>query len=77
MDLGLAGKVFVVTGGSRGLGFAGAQALVAEGARIVLSARDAQGVRRAADQLGATGVAADLADAAPMEGRWRWCSRPA
>jgi 3-oxoacyl-[acyl-carrier protein] reductase len=64
MDLELAGKAFIVTGGSRGLGFASAQALVAEGAHVVLSARDEQGVRRAAEQLGATGVAADLADAA-------------
>ena len=64
MDLGLAGRTFLVTGGSRGLGLAGAQALVDEGAQVVLSARDEQGVRRAADQLGATGVAADLADPA-------------
>ena len=62
MDLGLAGRTFLVTGGSRGLGFAGAQALVAEGARVVLSARDEAGVRQAAHALGATGVAADLAD---------------
>src|SRR5664279_1764655 len=37
MDLGLQNKVFVVTGGTRGLGFATARALVAEGARVVLS----------------------------------------
>jgi 3-oxoacyl-[acyl-carrier protein] reductase len=38
MDLGLEGRVYLVTGGSRGLGFAAAQALVADGARVVLSA---------------------------------------
>jgi 3-oxoacyl-[acyl-carrier protein] reductase len=37
MDLGLDGKVYLVTGGSRGLGFAAAQALIAEGACVVLS----------------------------------------
>lgn len=62
MDLGLAGRAFLVTGGSRGLGLASAEALVAEGARVVLSARDPEAVRRAADRLGCLGVAADLAD---------------
>lgn len=67
MDLGLAGTVYVVTGGSRGLGLATARALVAEGASVVLSARDPESVRRAADELGAVGVAADLADPATPE----------
>ncbi len=38
VDLGLQDKVYLVTGGSRGLGFAAAAALVADGARVVLSA---------------------------------------
>jgi 3-oxoacyl-[acyl-carrier protein] reductase len=63
MDLGLADKVFVVTGGSRGLGRATAEALLAEGARVVISARSADTVASAADELGCVGVAADLADA--------------
>lgn len=62
MDLGLAGTAFLVTGGSRGLGLATAEVLVAEGAYVVLCARDATAVRAAADRLGAVGVAADLAD---------------
>ncbi len=64
MDLGLREKVFVVTGGSRGLGLATAAALVAEGARVVLSARHEAGLARAADGLGgrAAWVAADNAD---------------
>jgi 3-oxoacyl-[acyl-carrier protein] reductase len=65
MDLGLGEKVFVVTGGSRGLGLAAAAELVAEGARVVLSARDEAELRRAAAGLGtgrAAWVATDNAD---------------
>jgi len=40
MDLGLAGKVPIVTGGSRGVGRACAAALLREGARVMISARD-------------------------------------
>ena len=66
MDLGLGGRVFVVTGGSRGLGFAGAQALVGEGARVVLCSRDQGAVAAAAASLGdadvALGVSGNLED---------------
>ena len=66
MDLGLRDRVFVVTGGSRGLGYATARALVADGARVVISARHADGVASAARELGpehAVGVTADNRDA--------------
>lgn len=66
MDLGLAAKVYVVTGGSRGLGRATAEALVADGARVVISSRSADSVQAAVAELGgsqvAVGVPADLAD---------------
>jgi 3-oxoacyl-[acyl-carrier protein] reductase len=64
MDLGLDGRVYIITGGSRGLGYATAQALVADGARVVLSSRDPEKVAAAARSLGplAIGVAADLTD---------------
>lgn len=64
MDLGLQDRVFLVTGGSRGLGRASAQVLVDEGAKVVLSARNEDAVRRAAQELGCLGVVADLADPA-------------
>ena len=61
MDLGLDGRVFLVTGGSRGLGFAAAQALVADGARVVLSAPH-EGTASAAVAEPAAWVIADNAD---------------
>ena len=71
MDLGLAGRVYVVSGGSRGLGRATAEVLVAEGARVVLGARDEATVERAAQELGgrahAVGVTADLGQAAAAQ----------
>jgi 3-oxoacyl-[acyl-carrier protein] reductase len=65
MDLGLTDRVYLVTGGSKGLGFATAQALVAEGARVVVSSRSQQSVDAAVAQLGsnAVGLAVDNADA--------------
>lgn len=66
MDLGLRERVYIVTGGTRGLGRAAADALVAEGARVVVSSRDEGAVQAAVGELGgadrAVGVAADNAD---------------
>ncbi|MDH6227588.1 MULTISPECIES: SDR family oxidoreductase [Streptomyces] len=64
MDLGLKDRVYVVTGGSRGLGNATARALVADGAKVVVSGRDDASVAAAAEELGANavGVAADNGD---------------
>lgn len=64
MDLGLSGRSYIVSGGSTGLGFATASALVAEGADVVVVARRPDAVDRAVAELGdrAVGLAADLAD---------------
>jgi 3-oxoacyl-[acyl-carrier protein] reductase len=69
MDLGLADRVFVLTGASKGLGFATAQALVADGAKVVVSSRSQAAVDAAVAELGgnAAGVAADLTDAGTPE----------
>ena len=55
MDLGLDGRACAVTGGSRGIGLATARALCAEGARVVLVARDANALSAAAAELTAAG----------------------
>ena len=51
MDLELADKVAIVTGSSRGLGLATAAALVKEGCRVTICARDERRLNEAADQL--------------------------
>ena len=67
MDLGLGGRGYLLTGASRGLGFATARALVDDGARVLVSSRSAGSVDAAVTSLGgapaAHGLAADLADA--------------
>jgi len=52
MEIGLQGSRVLITGGSRGIGLAIAEALVAEGAAVGLVARDAEGLAAAADHLG-------------------------
>lgn len=53
MDLGLAGSVAIVTGGSKGLGLASARALLAEGARVVICGRTRATLDQAAQELAA------------------------
>ena len=55
MDLGLNGKVAVITGSSRGLGYASAQALLEEGCSVVICARNKAQLELAADQLRESG----------------------
>ncbi|MFD3946059.1 SDR family NAD(P)-dependent oxidoreductase [Streptomyces sp. NPDC058579] len=64
MDLGLKDRVYVVTGGTRGLGRASAEALLAEGAKVLVTGREEKTVAEAVAELGpdAAGLAADNAD---------------
>ena len=59
MDLGLAGRVALVTAGSRGIGRAIAEELLAEGARVAITSRDPAA---AAAELGVPGLAHDARD---------------
>jgi 3-oxoacyl-[acyl-carrier protein] reductase len=67
MDLGLGGRGYLLTGASRGLGFATARALVDDGARVLINSRSEDAVAQAAEELGgppnAFGSPADLGGA--------------
>jgi NAD(P)-dependent dehydrogenase (short-subunit alcohol dehydrogenase family) len=73
MDLGFAGSKAVVTGGSKGMGLAIAEALAAEGASVAVMARnraaldDAVETIRAAGAPEAFGISVEMADAASIE----------
>ena len=67
MDLQIAGKTALVTGASKGIGLAIAEGLVAEGARVVMAARDQSDLAAAAERLRggpgeAVAIASDVAD---------------
>jgi NAD(P)-dependent dehydrogenase (short-subunit alcohol dehydrogenase family) len=66
----LSGKVALVTGGARGIGFATAQELVAHGARVVIVDLHEDAVEQAAGRLGADalGLAADVTDRDALDG---------
>lgn len=62
MDLGLNGRTCVVTGGSRGIGYAVAEQLIAEGAKVTIVARTEARLRDAAQRLGCDYIVADLTE---------------
>src|SRR5437667_9257990 len=74
LDLGLNGKVAIITGGSDGLGRAAAERLAAEGARVAICARRKEKLDQAADEIRKAtngqvlAYAADVSRAADCEG---------
>lgn len=73
MDLGIAGKRALVLGASRGIGRGIADALAAEGARVIVASRDGEACTVAAEAIAADhgveahGVACDMADLAAVD----------
>jgi len=68
MDLGIGGKVALVTGASQGIGRAIAAELAREGARVAISSRSREKIDAAAAEIGATGFVLDSADLDAIDG---------
>jgi 3-oxoacyl-[acyl-carrier protein] reductase len=62
MDLGITGRVALVTGASKGIGRAIAAELAAEGARVAISSRSRERIAATAGEIGATGFVHDSSD---------------
>ncbi|MBK8065817.1 MAG: SDR family NAD(P)-dependent oxidoreductase [Betaproteobacteria bacterium] len=83
MDLQLKGKRALVTGASKGIGLATAEALAAEGCRVMIASRNGEKLALAAQEIGARhGVevlwrAADLSQRGAAEALAAWATQPA
>src|SRR5260370_16531527 len=71
MDTGLAGRRAAVAAASKGLGFASARALAAEGARVAICGRSKERIQEAAARIGA-GAVPLVADVSDPEGARRF-----
>jgi 3-oxoacyl-[acyl-carrier protein] reductase len=73
MDLGIKDKVVLITAASKGIGYAVAEAMLAEGARVAISSRGEESIKKAADELSQNGkydvfyVPADLSVQADVD----------
>jgi 3-oxoacyl-[acyl-carrier protein] reductase len=62
MDLGIRDRVAIVAASSKGLGRASAEALAADGAKVVMCSRNADELRAAAEPIGALAVPMDITE---------------
>jgi 3-oxoacyl-[acyl-carrier protein] reductase len=76
MDLGIQNKVYLIAGGSKGLGLAIARYLVKDGARVCISSRDGDNLKQAKEQLvalsSAEHVASVVCDVTNKDDILRW-----
>ncbi|MFC3172833.1 SDR family NAD(P)-dependent oxidoreductase [Novosphingobium bradum] len=73
MDFGLAGRVVLITGGTRGLGLAMARGFAGEGARVIVSSRKAEACEAVAAELRGLGV--EAAGIPANVSHWDQCDR--
>ena len=66
MELGLKGKVALVTASSKGIGLGTAKVLASEGMKVAISSRDAANLKKARDRIAAATGAELIAVAADM-----------
>ncbi len=68
----LEGKVAVVTGGSKGIGYSIAERFVSEGAKVVISSRNAQELEVSAQNLNCDYFALDVSDSTSVKSMQKW-----
>jgi 3-oxoacyl-[acyl-carrier protein] reductase len=76
LDLGIAGRRALVWGGSRGLGFAIASRLAAEGVAVTIAARTRTTLEQAAEEIGAAFAVADITTAEGRAAALAVCPQP-
>ncbi len=63
----LDGKIAVITGGNSGIGYASAKKLKEQGATVIITGRDTEKVKNASNELGVTGIVADVKDLSAID----------